>query len=204
MRFDAELLLLAMAPVFVGCIGWEAWHLSRAQPDSGIYSWRDTLCNAALALMHQAADKVAWLFVIPVYAFFYAHFRLFTLQPGWASFVLLFVAQDLLYYAFHRASHRVRWLWAAHVVHHSSERLNLSTAFRQSLMYRSQACGSSGFRSRYSAFLRRRSSRSCSSISPSSSSCTRRPSASWAARIRLQYAVDPSCTSRAQRPLHRP
>lgn len=135
MRFDAELLLLAMAPVFVGCIGWEAWHLSRAQPDSGIYSWRDTLCNAALALMHQAADKVAWLFVIPVYAFFYAHFRLFTLQPGWTSFVLLFVAQDLLYYAFHRASHRVRWLWAAHVVHHSSERLNLSTAFRQSLMY---------------------------------------------------------------------
>jgi sterol desaturase/sphingolipid hydroxylase (fatty acid hydroxylase superfamily) len=48
---------------------------------------------------------------------------------------VLFLAQDLLYYAFHRCSHRVRWFWAAHVVHHSSERLNLSTAFRQSLMY---------------------------------------------------------------------
>ena len=51
------------------------------------------------------------------------------------SFVVLFVAQDLLYYVFHRCSHRVRWLWAAHVVHHSSERMNFSTAFRQSLMY---------------------------------------------------------------------
>ncbi|WP_308447582.1 sterol desaturase family protein [Chitinimonas viridis] len=43
--------------------------------------------------------------------------------------------QDFLYYFFHRASHRVRWLWASHVAHHSSERLNLSTAFRQSLTY---------------------------------------------------------------------
>ena len=29
MQFDAELLLLAMAPVFLACIGWEAWHLRR-------------------------------------------------------------------------------------------------------------------------------------------------------------------------------
>ena len=31
--------------------------------------------------------------------------------------------------------HRIRWMWASHVTHHSSERLNLSTAFRQSLTY---------------------------------------------------------------------
>lgn len=43
--------------------------------------------------------------------------------------------QDCCYWLFHFTSHHVRWLWASHVVHHSSERLNLSTAFRQSLMY---------------------------------------------------------------------
>lgn len=133
MQFDAELLLLAMAPIFLACIGWEAWHARRAHP--GMYSWRDTLCNTALALMHQGADKIAWLFVIPVYAYCFDHWRLFDWRAGWLSFVVLFVAQDLLYYVFHRASHRVRWLWAAHVVHHSSERMNFSTAFRQSLMY---------------------------------------------------------------------
>jgi sterol desaturase/sphingolipid hydroxylase (fatty acid hydroxylase superfamily) len=135
MQFDAELLLLAMAPVFLACIGWEAWHLRHARPHAQIYQWADTLCNASLALMHQAADKLAWLAVIPVYAYVYDHFRLITWHAGWLSFGVLFVAQDLLYYVFHRSSHRVRWLWAAHVVHHSSERLNLSTAFRQSLMY---------------------------------------------------------------------
>ncbi|MDE1179503.1 sterol desaturase family protein [Paraburkholderia sp.] len=135
MQFDAELLLLALAPVFLACIGWEAWHVRRVRPDAAIYSWRDTLCNASLALMQQAADKLAWFAIIPVYAWFYDHYRIHTWQRGWISFVVLFVAQDALYYVFHRCSHRVRWLWAAHVVHHSSERLNFSTAFRQSLMY---------------------------------------------------------------------
>ncbi|HKT92597.1 MAG TPA: sterol desaturase family protein [Paraburkholderia sp.] len=143
MQFDAQWLLLALAPVFLACIGWEAWHLSRTRPraasndtpDSARYAWPDTLCNAALALMHQGADKLAWLVAIPVYAYVYRHFRLVSWQPGLVAWFALFIAQDLLYYVFHRASHRVRWLWAAHVVHHSSERLNLSTAFRQSLMY---------------------------------------------------------------------
>jgi len=135
MQFDAELLLLAMAPVFLACIGWEAWHLHRTRPAARLYSWRDTLCNAALALLQQAADKLAWLAIIPVYAYCFDHFRVYTWHAGWLSFVVLFVAQDLLYYVFHRCSHRVRWLWAAHVVHHSSERMNFSTALRQSLMY---------------------------------------------------------------------
>jgi sterol desaturase/sphingolipid hydroxylase (fatty acid hydroxylase superfamily) len=38
---------------------------------------------------------------------------------------------DFIYYWNHRASHESRWLWAVHVVHHSSERYNLSTALRQ-------------------------------------------------------------------------
>ncbi len=68
MRFDAELLLLAMAPVFLTCIGWEARHLRRARPHAQIYKRADTLCNASLALMHQAADKLRALFGPPEWA----------------------------------------------------------------------------------------------------------------------------------------
>lgn len=129
---NVELILLALAPVFVLCIGIEAWYWRRRP---GMYSLKDTVSNATLALMHQGADKLAWLLVVPFYAWLYDHYRLYTMPGGWLGFLLLFVVQDFLYYVFHRASHRIRWLWAAHVVHHSSERLNLSTAFRQSLMY---------------------------------------------------------------------
>ncbi len=38
---------------------------------------------------------------------------------------------DAIYYWNHRLNHESRWLWAMHVVHHSSERYNLSTALRQ-------------------------------------------------------------------------
>jgi sterol desaturase/sphingolipid hydroxylase (fatty acid hydroxylase superfamily) len=48
-----------------------------------------------------------------------------------ASWIVLFVAYDFCYYWEHRANHRVRILWASHVVHHSSRHYNLSTALRQ-------------------------------------------------------------------------
>ena len=44
---------------------------------------------------------------------------------------LAIVGWDFIYYWNHRFMHEVRALWAHHVVHHSSERYNLSTALRQ-------------------------------------------------------------------------
>lgn len=46
--------------------------------------------------------------------------------------LLLFLFVDFAYYWFHRASHRVNFLWAAHIVHHQSEEYNLAVALRQS------------------------------------------------------------------------
>jgi sterol desaturase/sphingolipid hydroxylase (fatty acid hydroxylase superfamily) len=130
---DPGLLLLAMGPVFLLSIGAEAWYWWRH--DRSVYAWRDVLSNAALALLHQGADAfVLWLFVRTVYTALYEH-GLHLFPRTAASFVVLLVLQDLLYYAFHRASHRIRWMWASHVTHHSSQRMNLSTAFRQSLTY---------------------------------------------------------------------
>ena len=54
------------------------------------------------------------------------------LGTGVLAWTVALLGKDLGYYAFHRASHENRFLWAAHVVHHSSQRYNLSTALRQS------------------------------------------------------------------------
>jgi sterol desaturase/sphingolipid hydroxylase (fatty acid hydroxylase superfamily) len=129
---SGEWILLALAPVFLAFVVWEAWYWRRRGVTH--YSLTDTVSNAALALMHQAADAVAWLLVLAVYWWVW-QFRVFEIPTTWWTIALLFLAQDFFYYFFHRASHRVRWLWASHVTHHSSERLNFSTAFRQSLTY---------------------------------------------------------------------
>jgi sterol desaturase/sphingolipid hydroxylase (fatty acid hydroxylase superfamily) len=47
---------------------------------------------------------------------------------AWAAAVF---GWDFIYYWNHRFMHEVRAMWAIHVVHHSSERYNLSTALRQ-------------------------------------------------------------------------
>jgi len=131
---NTDLILLALAPVFLTCIAIEwLWWRRRGRVD--MYDRTDVLSNTALAAMHQVSDGlVTLLFVRTIYLWLYNH-GLHLVVPGLWSGVLLFLLQDFLYYWFHRASHRIRWMWASHVTHHSSERLNLSTAFRQSLTY---------------------------------------------------------------------
>lgn len=58
-------------------------------------------------------------------------FRFFDIGFVWWAWILVFFAEDISYYWFHRASHRSRYLWASHVIHHSSQKFNLSTGVRQ-------------------------------------------------------------------------
>ena len=53
------------------------------------------------------------------------------LGTGLAATAGALLAWDFLYYWNHRIQHESRWLWAIHVVHHSSEHYNLTTALRQ-------------------------------------------------------------------------
>lgn len=68
--------------------------------------------------------------VTPLIEFAWTH-RLATVElNGFASFAVLFLGQELAYYWFHRAAHRVRWFWATHAVHHSPNEFNLGIAYR--------------------------------------------------------------------------
>ena len=69
--------------------------------------------------------------VVAVYAGLYELTPLRMPADMWWTYVLLFFADDLAYYWFHRIHHEMRIFWASHVVHHSSEHYNLSTALRQ-------------------------------------------------------------------------
>lgn len=132
----SELLLIALAPVFLLCILVEWLWANKWQklPKTAYYKLSETLCNLALATMHQASDILTGLLISMVYLSIF-DWHMFDIEMTALSFIGLMVAQDFCYYWFHRCSHRIRFMWAAHVVHHSSESMNFSTAFRQSLMY---------------------------------------------------------------------
>jgi sterol desaturase/sphingolipid hydroxylase (fatty acid hydroxylase superfamily) len=48
----------------------------------------------------------------------------------WRVWVAGFLLVEFAYYWFHRASHRVAWMWATHSVHHSAEQLTLLASLR--------------------------------------------------------------------------
>jgi sterol desaturase/sphingolipid hydroxylase (fatty acid hydroxylase superfamily) len=92
---------------------------------------RDTKTSLTMGVGNVVIN-VAWKFV--VLAIFVALYELTPLRlddGDWWVWVLLFFADDFSYYWFHRISHESRLFWASHVVHHSSQHYNLSTALRQ-------------------------------------------------------------------------
>src|SRR5208337_1451057 len=48
-----------------------------------------------------------------------------------AASITMGLGNEFSYYWFHRVSHECRFFWASHVVHHSSQRYNFSTALHQ-------------------------------------------------------------------------
>ncbi len=136
MNIDTGLLLLLLTPIYFVPITIEWWWLKRHPyySPSAQYRLPDSFANMSLGLFYQLGEKLTGAYVMAVYSSVF-EFRLFTIPHTVWSFILLLLLQDFCYYWFHRASHNARWMWASHVVHHSSQSLNFSTAFRQSFTY---------------------------------------------------------------------
>lgn len=98
--------------------------------DRARYCPRDTLTSLSLGLGSTVAGAIAGGSIITLALWVY-QFRLVEIPYAWWAWPVAFVLDDLAYYWFHRTAHRVRWFWASHVNHHSSQHYNLSTALRQ-------------------------------------------------------------------------
>ncbi|BEL12787.1 sterol desaturase family protein [Actinoplanes sichuanensis] len=96
------------------------------------YEARDTATSLSMGLGSQIIGVPWKLFTAVAFAGLYVISPVKLDPHDWWVWVLLFFVDDLAYYWFHRLHHEVRVLWAGHVVHHSSQFFNLSTALRQS------------------------------------------------------------------------
>lgn len=95
------------------------------------YEFKDARTSILMGLGNVAIGLVSKVMVFAIFIYIYNNFRLFTIPFSWWGWLLIFFADDLAYYWFHRISHESRFFWASHIVHHSSQHYNLSTALRQ-------------------------------------------------------------------------
>jgi|TARA_A100001011_G_scaffold152114_1_gene160594 sterol desaturase/sphingolipid hydroxylase (fatty acid hydroxylase superfamily) len=98
-----------------------------------LYRKNDTLCTIGLL-----TGNILMVFLVKgitlaihIYLYQYRIFDLSSLIPIWMMWILAFVLIDLVFYFYHRVSHRSRFLWAVHMSHHSSEEMNFAVSFRQ-------------------------------------------------------------------------
>jgi sterol desaturase/sphingolipid hydroxylase (fatty acid hydroxylase superfamily) len=117
-------------PLFFVLMGAElAWS---AYTHRKVYRFNDFVANLGCGIGSQVVGAFSKTLIFAAYLWTYDHARLFTLERSVLTWIVAFLLVDLLYYWFHRLSHEVNFLWAAHIVHHQSEEYNLSVALRQS------------------------------------------------------------------------
>lgn len=95
------------------------------------YRVNDAITSLSIGVMSRMSGVLKSLLPLTIYALVFEHLALFTFPQTWWAWIIAFVLYDFSYYWNHRFGHEVSLFWAAHVVHHSSEDYNLSTALRQ-------------------------------------------------------------------------
>lgn len=128
-------LLVAAIPAFILLMAAELLsyrHLAEeARAEHTGYELRDTRTSIVMGLGNLAIAGVWNLAALAIFAAVYLLSPLrIEMDSAW-SWALLLVLFDFFFYWDHRLHHVIRVGWASHVVHHSSEHFNLSTAVRQ-------------------------------------------------------------------------
>ena len=101
--------------------------------NQNFYKRGDTLCTVGLLLGNIIVAFAIKGIVLAFHIYLY-QFRVFDFVneiPIWALWIMTFISIDLVFYVYHRMSHRIRFLWAIHLSHHSSEEMNFAVSFRQ-------------------------------------------------------------------------
>ncbi len=119
-------------PLFFVAIGIEL--LAARRRKLSVYRFTDTITDLGCGITSQVALLFGTSAYVAIYAWVYQHTRLVTLPSAVTAWIVAFVGVDFLYYWWHRLSHQVNVLWAAHVVHHQSEDYNLAVALRQAVL----------------------------------------------------------------------
>ncbi|MDH5415423.1 MAG: sterol desaturase family protein, partial [Flavobacteriaceae bacterium] len=102
-----------------------------AREKANAYETKDAITSITMGLGNVLLGLISKAMVFAILIILYEKFRFFTIPFAWWAWVLIIILEDFTYYWFHRISHESRFFWASHVVHHSSQKYNLSTALRQ-------------------------------------------------------------------------
>src|SRR3989344_1603277 len=129
-EFREALLIMISTPVYAIVIGAEILFSSFHNHNN--YSKKGTVENIYLMFLNMGLDILMRGACLLILNFFF-QFHFVELKNQWVYWIVLIIGQDFLFYLLHYVDHYVRFFWAVHVTHHSSEEFNLTVGFRSSV-----------------------------------------------------------------------
>lgn len=134
-----QVVLVLGVPLFAVSLllewAWVRWRTGRWHTGSGErFYWRELLANVSLGNGYYLFEFFMHVALLSAVGAWVWEHRLFTVPINAWTWLPIFLVEELCYYGYHRSAHRVRWFWAQHVSHHTGERMNMSTAARQSIL----------------------------------------------------------------------
>jgi sterol desaturase/sphingolipid hydroxylase (fatty acid hydroxylase superfamily) len=123
-------IILYAIPVFFLLIAAEL--IAEKVRNTQYYRVNDAISSLSVGVLSRMIGVLKALVPLTFYVLAFEHFAIFELPQTWWMWLAIFILYDFFYYWNHRCGHEISLFWAAHVVHHSSEDYNLTTALRQS------------------------------------------------------------------------
>lgn len=115
-------------PLFMFFIGLE--YLYSKRKGKNFFQYAESVANLNVGIAERLLDIFTTTIFFGVFVYIHEHFALLDIKAGWFTWVLLFLATDLVWYWYHRLAHEINAFWAVHVVHHQSEDFNYTVSAR--------------------------------------------------------------------------
>jgi len=122
-------LIYYAIPFFIVTVIIEGVLVFKKKPEN--YNIKDTFASLIMGVGNVLVNLLSKLLVVFVITFLYENYKITSIPFVWWSWLIILFADDFCYYWAHRIGHESRFFWASHIVHHSSQKYNLSTALRQ-------------------------------------------------------------------------
>lgn len=124
------ILIAIIGVAFLAIVSYEA--IVSYRSNIRVYTLADSLANVYCGILERSFDLFYAVIFLMASQYLYEHVAPFKIPANLGTWLLGLVLFDFIAYWFHRLSHEINFLWAAHIVHHQSEELNFTTVFRVS------------------------------------------------------------------------
>jgi len=115
-------------PFFMFFIGLE--YLYSKRKGRNFFQYAESVANLNVGIAERLLDIFTTGIFFGIFVYIHEHFALLDIKTGWFTWLLLFLATDLVWYWYHRLAHEINAFWAVHVVHHQSEDFNYTVSAR--------------------------------------------------------------------------